>query len=215
VSFDSPLDPAAVRVIGALIEKEITTPDNYPLTLNALVSACNQTSNREPVMTLTDDDVMHSIEDLRKRSLVRAVQRADSRTTRYRHLMSEGMGLDAGEIALMCVLMLRGPQTAGELNTRTARLHQFASIESIERALELLTLRNPPIVVRLPRRPGQKEVRFAHLLSGEPSTEMSEIVTQGEPAPSRIAALEQTVESLRAELGDLRATFEEFRRQFQ
>jgi uncharacterized protein YceH (UPF0502 family) len=215
VSFDSPLDAAAVRVIGALIEKEITTPDNYPLTLNSLVSACNQTSNREPVMTLTDDDVMHSIEDLRKRSLVRAVQRTDSRTMRYRHLMAEGMGLDAGEIALMCVLMLRGPQTAGELNSRTARLHQFADIAAVDRALELLTLRNPPIVARLPRRPGQKEVRYAHLLSGEPSVDATEIVTPAEWSPSRIDTIEQSVESLRAELAELRAKFEEFRREFQ
>src|SRR3954470_902613 len=102
--MDTPLDAVAVRVIGALVEKEITTPDNYPLTLNSLVSACNQTSNRDPIMTLGDDDVVRAIEDLRKRSLVRAVQRADSRTTRYRHLVTEGMGLDAGELAVMCVL---------------------------------------------------------------------------------------------------------------
>jgi uncharacterized protein YceH (UPF0502 family) len=210
-----PLDAVSVRVIGALIEKEITTPDNYPLTLNSLVSACNQTSNREPVMTLGDDDVTHSIEELRKRSLVRAVQRSDSRTMRYRHLMTEGMGLDAGELAIMCVLMLRGAQTPGELNSRTARLHQFADIATIERTLELLTLRNPPIVTRLPRRAGQKEIRYAHLLSGEPAPEDHDVVTSVESAPSRIAMLEESVTELRAEIGQLRAQFEEFRKQFQ
>ena len=210
-----PLDAAQVRVIGALIEKEITTPDNYPLTLNSLVSACNQTSNREPVMALTDDDVAHAVEELRKRSLVRAVQRSDSRTTRYRHLMAEGMGLDPSEQAVMCVLMLRGPQTPGELNTRTARLHQFADLATLERTLELLTLRNPPIVARLARRPGQKEVRYAHLLSGEPPADATESVTLADLPPSRIEMLEQSVESLRAEIAELRGRFEEFRKEFQ
>jgi len=212
---NEPLDAAQVRVIGALIEKEITTPDNYPLTLNSLVSACNQTSNREPVMALTDDDVMHAVEALRKRSLVRAVQRSDSRTTRYRHLMAEGMGLDAGEQAVMCVLMLRGPQTPGELNTRTARLHQFADLATLERTLELLTLRNPPIVARLSRRPGQKEVRYAHLLSGQPAPDSAESVTLSDLPPSRIEMLEQSVDSLRAEIAELRGRFEEFRKEFQ
>lgn len=210
-----PLDTAQVRVIGALIEKEITTPDNYPLTLNSLVSACNQTSNREPVMALSDDDVMHAVEALRKRSLVRAVQRSDSRTTRYRHLMTEGMGLDASEQAVMCVLMLRGPQTPGELNTRTARLHQFADLATLERTLELLALRNPPIVARLARRPGQKEVRYAHLLSGEPPSDSAEPVTLADLPPSRIEMLEQSVDALRAEIAELRGRFEEFRKEFQ
>ena len=211
-----PLDAAQVRVIGALIEKEITTPDNYPLTLNSLVSACNQTSNREPVMALTDDDVMRAVEELRKRSLVRAVQRSDSRTTRYRHLMSEGMGLDASEQAVMCVLMLRGPQTPGELNTRTARLHQFADLTTLERTLELLTLRNPPIVARLARRPGQKEVRYAHLLSGEPATDSAaEPVTSADLPASRIEMLEQSIDALRTEVAELRGRFEEFRKEFQ
>lgn len=213
--MNEPLDAAQVRVIGALIEKEITTPDNYPLTLNSLVSACNQTSNREPIMALTDDDVMHAVEELRKHSLVRAVQRSDSRTTRYRHLMMEGMGLDGAERAVMCVLMLRGAQTAGELNTRTARLHQFADLETLERTLELLTLRNPPIVARLARRPGQKEVRYAHLLSGEPAAEAAESVTLADLPPSRIEMLEQSVEALRAEIAELRGQFDEFRKEFQ
>jgi uncharacterized protein YceH (UPF0502 family) len=210
-----PLDAAQVRVIGALIEKEITTPDNYPLTLNSLVSACNQTSNREPVMALTDDDVTRAVEELRKRSLVRAVQRSDSRTTRYRHLMTEGMGLDAGELAVMCVLMLRGAQTPGELNSRTARLHQFVDLPTLERTLELLTLRNPPIVARLARRLGQKEVRYAHLLSGEPPAEQAEAVTLADMPPSRIELLEQSVDALRAEISELRGKFEEFRKEFQ
>ena len=208
------LDPISVRVLGSLMEKEATTPDNYPLTLNSLVAACNQTSNRDPVMSLDESAVQRAIEDLRKRSLVRAVQRSDSRVMRYRHLMGDGMSTE--EAAVMCVLMLRGAQTPGEIKGRTNRLYDFADLAQLESTLELLMKRE--FVARLPRRPGQKEVRYAHLLSGEPAAESDEAATEPAAPPvdePRIDALERTVETLRAELADLRTRFEEFWKEFQ
>ena len=215
-----PLDAAQVRVIGALIEKEITTPDNYPLTLNSLVSACNQTSNREPVMALTDDDVMHAVEALRKRSLVRAVQRSDSRTTRYRHLMAEGMGLDAAEQAVMCVLMLRGPQTPGELRGRGERMYRFEELSDVQGTLQKLMQRTPPLVKMLPRQPGTKEARYAHLLSGdfEGSFEVPQSTSPAAEAGAdseRLERLEAEVAELRREFSDLKQQMESFKRQFE
>jgi uncharacterized protein YceH (UPF0502 family) len=212
---ESVLDAVAVRVIGALIEKEITTPDAYPLTLNALVAACNQTSNRDPIMALDDATVARSIEDLRRRSLVRAVQKSDSRTMRYRQLFTDLREFDGAETATMTVLMLRGAQTTGEIKTRTNRLFEFTDLAQVDATLEALMIRNPPLVARLPRRPGQKEVRYAHLLSGEPVDvqDFAAPVTES-PKASRVDALEQSVEGLRTELAELRAAFEEFKRQF-
>ncbi|MGH9885981.1 MAG: YceH family protein [bacterium] len=212
-----PLDAAAVRVLGALVEKEATTPDNYPLTLNALVAACNQTSNREPVMALEEDAVSRTIEDLRRRSLVRAVQRSDSRTMRYRHLLTETMSLEGPELAALSVLMLRGAQTTGEVKTRAGRLYDFRDLAQVEAAMDALAARQPsPLATRLPRRPGQKEARYAHLLSGEPAMDSEE---HAPPTPShdgnRLDELQAAVDGLRAELAMLRATFEEFRKEFQ
>jgi uncharacterized protein YceH (UPF0502 family) len=213
--MESALNDVDVRVLGSLIEKEITTPDNYPLTLNSLVAACNQTSNREPVLALDEDTVSRSIEDLRKRSLVRAVQRSDSRAMRYRQLMSESMSLDAPATAALSVLMLRGPQTAGEIKTRSGRLFDFADLMRVETTLESLMARQPePLVVRLPRRPGQKEARYAHLLSGEPAELPEHAESPAAPQPTRVEELEQKLEAVRAEVADLRAQFEEFRRSF-
>ena len=213
--MESPLDSAAVRVLGSLIEKEITTPDNYPLTLNSLVAACNQSSNREPVLSLDEATVAHTLEDLRKRSLVRAVQRSDSRVMRYRHLLTESMTLSAAETAALCVLMLRGAQTVGEIKTRTARLYEFPDLGAVEATLEGLIERQPAaLVARLPRRPGQKEVRFAHLLAGEPEQDATAAMPDAQQ-PERIDTLEQSVDALRAEVAELRARFEEFRREFQ
>jgi uncharacterized protein len=211
------LDVVGVRVLGSLIEKEITTPDNYPLTINAITAACNQTSNREPVLTLDENTVIDSVKDLTRQSLVREVHRSDSRAKRYRHLMSETMNLHPAEIAVMCVLMLRGAQTAGEIRTRTARLFDFPDLARLEITLQSLMTLSTPLVVQLPRRPGQKEVRYAHLLSGEPAQEASEAVVSGDVEsmePSRIDALEQAVAALRAELSELQTRFEDFRRQF-
>lgn len=214
--MESPLDVVGVRVLGSLIEKEVTTPDYYPLTLNALTAACNQTSNRDPVMAVDEATVLASLEDLGRRSLARAVSRGVSRVNRYRHLLPESMHLHTTEIAVLCVLMLRGAQTAGEIRTRAARLCEFPDLAQVDITLQALMTLSTPLVARLPRRPGQKEVRYAHLLAGEPeqeTTEQSAADDAGED--SRVEALEYTVASLRADLAELRARFEEFTREFQ
>ena len=214
--MDNLLSDVDVRVIGSLIEKEITTPDNYPLTLNALVGACNQTSNRDPVMTLDDATVARSLDDLARRSLVGAVHRSDSRAKRYRHRLSESLSLHPAETAVMCVLMLRGAQTAGEIRTRTARLFAFRDLAHVDVTLEALMTLATPLVAQMPRRPGQKEVRYAHLLSGEPVDAPPELETRAFVIETdRVAALEQSVESLRAELAELRERFEALQREFQ
>jgi uncharacterized protein YceH (UPF0502 family) len=214
--MDNPLDVVGVRVLGSLIEKEITTPDNYPLTLNALTAACNQTSNRDPVLELDEATVARTLDDLARRSLVRAVHRSDSRAKRYRHLLSESMKLHAPETAIMCVLMLRGPQTAGEIRTRAARLFDFTDVAHVEITLQGLMTLAQPLVAQLPRRPGQKEARYAHLLSGEPQVDTADdSATESQRKTDRVAALEEAVATLRAEMAELRARFEEFRREFQ
>ena len=213
--MEAPLDPTAIRVLGSLIEKEFVTPDNYPLSLNALVAACNQTSNRDPVMSLDDRAVLRSLDDLRRRSVARGMHGSDSRVTKYQHLVREALSLNDAELAVMCVLMLRGPQTAGEIKGRTNRLHDFTDLAHVESALEGLIVRLPAShVARLARRPGQKDPRYMHLLSGDaPPPEQTHDAP--EPAPDRLDALETAVNSLRAEVVDLRAQLEEFRRQFQ
>jgi uncharacterized protein len=216
--MDNPIDAIGVRVLGSLVEKEITTPDNYPLTLNALTTACNQSSNRDPVMTVDEAAVMESLDELARRSLVRAVHRSDSRVRRYRHLLAETLKLHPAEAAVMCVLLLRGSQTAGEVRTRAARLFEFIDLAHVEITLQALMTLSTPLVAQLPRRPGQKEVRYAHLLSGEPPLE----VHAPEPTPaveppdvSRVEALEDAVVALRAEVAELRALLDEFRQQFE
>jgi len=225
--MDEPMDPISIRVLGALIEKEKTTPDNYPLTLNSLVAACNQTSNRDPVMTLEEGTVAISLDDLSKRSLAREVHRSDSRAKRYRQTMSETLHLHPAEMAVLCVLMLRGVQTPGEIRGRTTRLFDFRDVPHVEVTLDALMTLSPPLVVKLERRPGQKEERYAHLLAGEPVAMAEEPYgTAGEErtdrsgesrphAKSRIESLEESVDALREELAELRARFEEFRREFQ
>jgi uncharacterized protein len=213
------LDVIGVRVLGSLVEKEITTPDNYPLTLNALTTACNQTSNRDPVLDMDAATVSKSLEDLIRRSLVREVHRSDSRAKRYRHLMVESLNLHPAEIAVMCVLMLRGTQTAGEIRTRTARLFEFTDLAHVDITLQALMTLSEPLVGQLPRRPGHKELRYAHLLSGELPTEVDTVEQSTSPYPARSAdrveALEHAVDSLRTEVTELRALLEDFRRQFE
>ena len=210
------LDPVAVRVLGSLIEKEITTPDNYPLTLNALVAACNQSSNRDPVMALDEATVADTLGELSRRGLAREVHRSDSRAKRYRQTMSESLSLHPAETAVLCALMLRGPQTPGEIRTRTNRLFEFRDVPHVEVTLQSLATLSDPLVVQLPRRPGQKELRYAHLLSGEPEVEV-ESVPPAVPAvrvdASRMGALEDEVASLRAEVAQLRALLDEVRRE--
>lgn len=214
-----PLDAVAVRVLGSLIEKEVTTPNNYPLTLNSLVAACNQTSNREPVMSLDESAVASALGELSRRGLGREVHRSDSRAKRYRQTMSEALGLHPAETAVMCVLMLRGAQTPGEIRTRAARLFDFAEVARVEVTLESLRTMSEPLVAQLPRRPGQKELRYAHLLSGEPAVEAEPAAPGAAPAAppraDRVEALERAVEGLRAEVAALRAELEAFRREFQ
>lgn len=209
------LTDADVRVLGALIEKELTTPEQYPLSLNALTNACNQSSNRDPVVQYDEATVKSAVDRLRKYSLVRSIQRADARVMKYMHLMDEAMGLERREIAAMCVLMLRGPQTVGEIRTRGARLFEFPSLDDVEATLNRLIARSPsPLVSRLPRQPGQKEARYVHLLSG-----MSDARHEAQvdvPAESdRFADLESIVESLRREVADLRSELGDLRRLFE
>ena len=212
------LNDADVRVLGSLIEKELTTPESYPLSLNALTGACNQSSNREPVVQFDDATVKAAVDRLRKYSLVRSIQRSDARVMKYMHLMDEAMNLERPEIAVMCVLMLRGPQTVGEIRTRTGRLFEFQSLEEVEATLNILATRSPSaLVARLARQPGQKEARYAHLLSGEPTLDTRPQAPLDVPAevhhePDRLGALESTVAALRTEVADLRAEIAEFRR---
>jgi uncharacterized protein len=219
VNSETPLDVAAVRVLGSLVEKEITTPDNYPLTLNALTAACNQASNRDPVLRLDEAAVLASLDELGRRALVRAVHRSDSRVRRYRHLLVESLKLHPAEIAVMCVLMLRGPQTAGEIRTRTVRLFEFVDVAQVDITLQALMTLATPLVAQLPRRPGQKEVRYAHLLAGEPEARDEAAAEQGRAEElvqtSRIDALEDAVASLRGEVAELRGLLQDFRRQFE
>ena len=216
--MDERLTDVEARVLGSLIEKEMTTPDHYPLSLNALTNACNQTSNREPVVQYTESTVADAVESMRRRSLVRAVQQSGSRVTKYRHLASETLGTIARQTAMLGVLMLRGPQTLAELRTRVSRLVPVESVEEIETTLEQLITREPAaLVVRLPRRPGQKEVRYAHLLSGEVTFDAPDPEDAPRPLASadRIGALEEALGELRNEVADLRTQLAEFRKQFE
>jgi uncharacterized protein YceH (UPF0502 family) len=201
------------RVLGALVEKQVTTPEYYPLTLNALTLACNQKNNRHPVTSYTESQVSAAVETLREKNLAYVFYGSTSRVPKYKHVMPEVLHLNNAEVALMCVLMLRGPQTPGELRGNASRLHEFAGLDEIEQTLNALISReDDPLVVRLPRQAGQKEVRFAQLLSGEVPVEAVAEVT---PRVSSREALEQKVERLGTELEKLRQEFDEFKKQFQ
>ena len=220
--MNPPLNDVEIRVLGALLEKARTTPDSYPLSLNAVTNACNQTSNREPVMSLAETEVSAALDALRKRSLVRAIVRSGAAVTKYAHLMDEALGLVNRQLAPLCVLMLRGPQTTGELRTRTQRLHDFEDVDEVEAALAGLASRQPePLVVMLPRRPGQREERWAHLLAGEAAASAAGDVAVAEeraavtPADDRVARLEAELAALRQEFAALRDEMAAFRKQFE
>ena len=218
--MDAPLTDVEARVLGSLIEKEMTTPEYYPLSLNALMNACNQSSNREPVVQYDEATVSDAVESMRKRALVRAVQQSGSRVMKYRHLLAETLTLDARQAALLGVLLLRGPQTLAELRTRASRLTSFESLEEVESVLTELSARSPSsLAVRLPRRAGQKEARYAHLLSGEVTVDSSEppatVAGRSAADGERIAALEEGIQELRNEVADLRHQLEAFRKQFE
>ena len=217
------LSPIEVRIAGSLLEKEVTTPEYYPLSLNALTLACNQKSNRDPVMSLTDETVVATLESLRGRGLVVFVHEAGSRVEKYRQRLSEILNLDRRELAILCVLMLRGFQTVGELRERTQRLYAFDDLAAVESCLNRMIERSPaPLAVKLPRAPGSKEARYAHLLSGTPEVVEAQAVSDppsdlvGRPSPvERISVLESEVASLKREVGELREQLAEFRKQFE
>ena len=205
------------RVLGSLIEKQVTTPEYYPLTLNALTLACNQKNNRHPVTAYTESQVSDALESLREKNLTYVFYGSTSRVPKYKHVMPEVMHLNPAEMALMCVLMLRGAQTLGELRGNASRLHEFSSLEEVEQTLNgLISRDDEPFVARLPRQPGQKEGRFAHLLSGEIDVEaLAAAENERAPAPRRSSALEEKVDALAAEVEKLKQQFEQFRRQFE
>ena len=205
-------------MLGSLIEKQVTTPEYYPLTLNSLMLACNQKNNRSPVTSYTEDEVARALESLREKNMAYVFYGSTSRVPKYKHVLPEVMHLSPPELALMCVLLLRGPQTTGELATRAFRLHEFAGLEEVDATLNSLISREPDALVsRLPRQPGQKEVRFAHLLSGEVSIHVvnQELTPTRSRSNDRVAALEAEVETLKAEVGMLKKQFEGFKKQFE
>jgi uncharacterized protein YceH (UPF0502 family) len=208
------LSAAQARVLGALVEKEVTTPDYYPLSLNALINACNQRSNREPVMDLDEEDVRLALRLLEEKRLAGRARSADGRVTKYEHWLGEFFNFSRAETALVCVLLLRGPQTPGELRGRTERMHRFDEIGEVLAGLQKLMERTPPLAAMLPRQPGTKESRYAHLLSGPVESVTAASVTEptfirreaGEDAghEERIAQLEATVTELHQEMAALR-----------
>jgi uncharacterized protein len=209
------LSDIEVRILGCLMEKEATTPDNYPLSLNALTSACNQLTNREPVMALGEDQVKWAVNSLRQQSLVRAIQPSDARVMKFQHLLTDKLDLDQPARAVLCVLMLRGPQTLNEIKTRTNRLAEFTDVADVESVVRELISRE--LVVEMARRPGQKEIRYAHLLSGPPADAPAETqveIAAAESRRDRIAELEASLDEVRRELAALRSQFEDFARQF-
>ncbi len=209
------LDPVEVRVLGSLIEKELSTPDHYPLSLNALVNACNQATNRDPITALDDSAVMGAIDVLRRLGLVRSFQGSGERVPKYHHLLAEADGLERAERAVLGVLLLRGPQTLAEIRTRSERLIGNGDANSVDVALEALMSRTPAAAKRLPRRAGQKEVRHAHLLAGDVEDDAGPPARVEESAPDRVAKLEADVQQLSTEVAELRAQLESFRKQFE
>jgi len=218
------LSPTEVRVLGSLIEKQVATPEYYPLTMNALVNACNQLTNREPVVQYDEHAVARALESLREKQLVWVVTQAGSRVPKYEQRLTESLSLTAQEIAVLCLLMLRGPQTSGELRARAARLYEFKELEEVELTLQSLGAVSPnPLVTKLPRQPGMKESRFAHLLSGEVAVEAPNLNSvRVEPAirevraeNERIGNLEQRMETLEQQVSQLARALDDFKKQFE
>ena len=215
------LTEVEARVLGSLIEKDITTPDYYPLSLNALVNACNQKNNREPVMTLDENAVRDALSTLQEKRLAGPASGADSRVTKYEHRLQEAYNFDRREIAIICVLLLRGPQTPGELRGRTDRMYHFDALEDVVSTLDRLAHWDPPLTAALPRQPGTKETRYMHLFSGEVP---QQAYVERAPTPAntgsgssadRISALEAEVASLRTELTEVQQELAAFRKQFE
>jgi uncharacterized protein YceH (UPF0502 family) len=205
-----PLSDVEARVLGSLVEKETATPEYYPLSLHALVAACNQKSNREPVMSLDENTVHAALETLRAKGLMLNISGGDHRVHKFAHRLGEVFNFDRREQVLLCVLMLRGPQTVGELRGRTERLYNFDSLADVEATLNRLAERTTPLVKKLARRPGEKESRFAHLLSGDVETAEPAIAPAPRPSP-----LEARVAQLESDLAELKRQFEDFRKSFE
>jgi uncharacterized protein YceH (UPF0502 family) len=216
------LSDAEARVLGCLVEKEITTPEYYPLSLNALLHACNQKSNREPLMNLAEDAVRHALRGLGEHALARSAS-GDSRVAKYEHRLAEMFNFTRPEAAILCELLLRGPQTPGELRSRAERMHPFEDLSLVHTTLKHLMEREPPLVTLLPRQPGTKEARYAHLLSGNVDTQESPLVQPNRLGAvsknfvdaGRVARLESEVADLQREIADLKLQFAEFRKQFE
>jgi uncharacterized protein YceH (UPF0502 family) len=217
------LTPIETRVLGSLIEKDITTPDYYPLSLNALVNACNQKNNRDPVMTLDEPAVREALASLQEKRMAGPAGGADSRVTKYEHRLQEVFNFDRREIAIICVLLLRGAQTPGELRGRADRMYHFEALEDVVSTLDRLGQREPPLVRALARQPGTKEVRYMHLFSGEPPEHLMQgnvarvpsFATGDDSNSERIATLEEEVSRLRTELTEVQQQLSAFRKQFE
>jgi uncharacterized protein YceH (UPF0502 family) len=216
--MDVILNDVETRVLGSLVEKDVTTPDYYPLSLNALVNACNQKNNRDPVMHL----VQEALSTLQDKRLAGPTSSADSRVTKYEHRLQEAFNFTRGETAVLCVLLLRGPQTPGELRGRAERMHRFEDLTEVQSTLQRLMQRDPPLVRVLPRQPGNKESRYKHLLAGD--VEDAADVAQAPSSPfvasnshdaDRITHLENEVSDLRKEVADLKQQLASFRKQFE
>jgi uncharacterized protein YceH (UPF0502 family) len=221
--MDVILNEVEVRVLGCLIEKEMTTPEYYPLSLNSLTNACNQKSNRDPVMALTEEDVVRALNRMRFNQLT-VVSGESSRVAKYRHLLAENMGLIPAELAVVCELLVRGPQTVGELRTRAERMHTFPDLNAVEEVLRELMEREQPLLTRMARQPGRKESRYAQLFAGQPVEQAVEEGGSAPPEPARqrvmvenerITKLEEDLAAVRGEMSELRQLVETFTRQFE
>lgn len=212
-----PLTEVEARVVGSLVEKQLTTPEYYPLTLHALMAACNQKSNRDPVMSLGETEILSAIDSLRDKNLVYLFYGSGSRTVKYKHMLQSVYDLDEAGVAIVAVLLLRGPQTIGELRERTGRLYEFSGLGEVQEALDALMRRDEPIITKLERQPGQKEARYAHLLTGEMNLDVAAAPRMRSETPQqndRVARLEEELQTLRTEFNEFRASFDEFRKQF-
>ncbi|MEW6207597.1 MAG: YceH family protein [Acidobacteriota bacterium] len=216
------LNEVEVRVLGSLIEKQLATPDYYPMSLNALTNACNQKSSRDPVVAYDEQTVMKALDSLREKHLTWSFKGADSRVIKYGHTFEKPYDLDTRALAVISVLMLRGPQTPGEIKARTRQLFNFETVEDVEAALdELIRNDTQPLAFRLPLLAGTKEHRYTHLLSGPVDTQSLESALRADHRDSssalgeKVFALEREVEALRAELSQLREQFLQFKAQFE
>ena len=214
------LSEVETRVLGSLIEKDLTTPEYYPLSLNALVHACNQKSNRHPLMILDEDAVRQALRSLNQKELAGPADNMDSRVSKFEHRLQEAFNFTRHELAILCELLLRGPQTPGELRSRADRMHAFEDLGIVQSTLQRLMKREPPLAKLLPRQPGTKEARYAHLLSGDmeswaPEPDSSAAVTRISADSERIARLEHEVAGIQKEVADLKQQLAAFQKQFE